>query len=306
MSRAVITGSVDQSIRFWAYDSAGAVVEGEAWNSAGMAVSVIVRSAGRIMSTTALTLQARSGAGVHTDSALTEVSNGEYVVDLPDSYSATADRDISLSVASTAITGTVIVETLAVGKAVELDSGGAGARTVTITVNDGATALQNALVRLTEGVNSYTALTNASGVAVFNVDDATWTVSITKVGYTYAGTTLIVDGTEAATYSMMANVVSPPSNPLLSALEVLCVDENGDPEADVDVDIRIITVPSGDVNVSYKGSKQTATSGVDGIARFEAVRGAVYEYKRGLANVWERVTIDNDSSTNVASFIGTP
>jgi len=116
MGRAVITGGTDQSIRFWAYDADGAAVAGEAYNSAGMAVSVVVRSAGRIVSTTALTLVARSGAGVHTDSALTEVGNGEYVVDLPDSYSATALRDISLTVASTAITGAVLVETLAVGQ----------------------------------------------------------------------------------------------------------------------------------------------------------------------------------------------
>ena len=116
MSRPVTTGSADQSIRFWAYDSDGAAVTGEAYNSAGMAVSVVVRSAGRVVSTTALTLVARSGAGVHTDSALTEVGGGEYVVDLPDSYSATDERDISLTVASTAITGAVLVETIEIGK----------------------------------------------------------------------------------------------------------------------------------------------------------------------------------------------
>jgi hypothetical protein len=59
-------------------------------------------------------------------------------------------------------------------------STGSGARTVTITVNDGTTALQNARVRLTEGANTYTGNTNASGVIVFNVDDATYTVGITK------------------------------------------------------------------------------------------------------------------------------
>lgn len=124
MGRAVITGSADQSIRFWAYDSAGAAVAGEAHDSAGMAVSVVVRSAGRIVSTTALTLVARSGVGVHTDSALTEVGGGEYVVDLPDSYSATAGRDISLTVASTAITGAVLVETLSVAN--DPSGGGSG------------------------------------------------------------------------------------------------------------------------------------------------------------------------------------
>lgn len=121
MSQQVATGQTDWSIRLWAYDSAGAAVTGLAYNAAGIAVSVVVRAKGRVLSTTALTLVARSGAGVHTDSAWTEVAGGEYVVDLPDSYLATAERTISLTVAATAITGTVIVETLEVGRAVELD-----------------------------------------------------------------------------------------------------------------------------------------------------------------------------------------
>jgi hypothetical protein len=44
------------------------------------------------------------------------------VVDLPDSYLATAERTVSLTVAATAITGTVIVETIEVGRGVVLDS----------------------------------------------------------------------------------------------------------------------------------------------------------------------------------------
>ena len=122
MSQQVVTGQTDWSIRLWCYDSAGAAVTGLAYNAAGIAVAVVVRSKGRILSTTALTLVARSGAGVHTDSAWTEVSGGEYVVDLPDSYLATAERTVSLTVAATAITGTVIVETIEVGRGVVLDS----------------------------------------------------------------------------------------------------------------------------------------------------------------------------------------
>ena len=123
MSRAVITSSTDQSIRVWAYNSSGAAITGEAYNSAGIAVSVVVRSAGRIVSTTALTLVSRSGSGVHTDSAFTEVGAGEYVIDLADSYSATANRQVSVTLTSTAISGGyVLSETLDVGVRAELDS----------------------------------------------------------------------------------------------------------------------------------------------------------------------------------------
>lgn len=183
---------------------------------------------------------------------------------------------------------------------------GTGARTVTITIDDGTTPLQNAKVRMAEGANTFTSTTDVSGGVVFNLDDATYTVSVTKSGYTYAGTTLVVDGTEAVTYSMTLVAITPPANPGLSALVVLCLDEDGEPEAGVDIDIRIVTVPSGDQNIAYKGSKQTATSDVDGIARLEAVQGSVCEWKRGRSDVWARVTIDGDSSTNVTSIIGSP
>lgn len=188
----------------------------------------------------------------------------------------------------------------------DASGGGTGARTVTITVNDGAAALQNARVRLTEGANTYVATTNVSGVATFNVDDATYTVAITKSGYTYAGTTLVVNGDEAATYSMTETVVTPPSNPSLSAIEVLCLGAHDTAESGIDVDFRIVTIPSGDQNKSYSGTKKTVTSDEDGIARIEVAQGSTYEYKRGVAQVWNRVTVDADGVTNVTSFIGSP
>ena len=81
---------------------------------------------------------------------------------------------------------------------------GTGARTVTITVNDGTTALQGANVRVTLNLETYVQATNASGQCTFNLDDGTWTVGITLVNYTYSGTTLVVNGNETATYSMTA------------------------------------------------------------------------------------------------------
>jgi hypothetical protein len=183
---------------------------------------------------------------------------------------------------------------------------GTGARTVTITVDDGTTALQNAVVRLTEGVNTFRALSNASGVAVFNLDDATYTVAVTKSGYTYAGTTLVVDGTETATYSMTAVSVTPPTNPDLSAIEVLCLDEDFAAASGIDVDFRMASVAAGDQNRAHPGAKRTVTSNVSGIARFEGPQGATIEWKRGTGQVWASVTLDNDAVTNVTSLIGSP
>jgi len=181
---------------------------------------------------------------------------------------------------------------------------GTGARTVTITVNDGTTALQNAVVRLSEGLNTYRTLTNASGVAVFNVDDATYTVAVTKSGYTYAGTTLVVDGTETAAYSMTAVSVTPPTNPDLSAVVVLCLGTDFEPETGVTIDLRIVTFPSGSTNTAYPGLKKTATSNGSGIATLYAPKGSVCEWKRGREDSWTEITIDDADQTNVTSIIG--
>jgi len=185
-------------------------------------------------------------------------------------------------------------------------SGGAGtgARTITITVNDGTTALQNAVVRLSEGLNTYRTLTNASGVAVFNVDDATYTVAVTKSGYTYAGTTLIVNGTETATYSMTAVSVTPPTNPDLSAVVVLCLGTDFEAESGVTIDLRIVTFPSGSTNTAYPGLKKTATSNGSGIATLYAPKGSVCEWKRGKEDSWTEITIGSGDQTNVTSIIG--
>jgi hypothetical protein len=181
---------------------------------------------------------------------------------------------------------------------------GTGARTVTITVNDGTSVLQNATVRMTEGANTFTALTNASGVAVFNLDDATYTVSISKSGYSYAGTTLIVNGTETATYSMTAISITPPDNPDLSAIVVTCLGTDFETQSGVTIDLRIITLPLGSTNAAYPGLKQTATSNGSGIATLYAPKGSVCEWKRGKEDSWTEITIGSGDQTNVTSIIG--
>jgi len=188
-----------------------------------------------------------------------------------------------------------------------IDAGsGSGARTITITVTDGTDPLQNARVRLTEGANTFTALTNVSGVVTLNGDDATYTVAITKASHSFAGASLVVSGDTVQTYAMTLVSVAPPADPQLSAIEVLCLGADFQAEAGVDIDFRMVTIPSGDTNTAYPGAKTTVTSDVNGVARFEGPRGSVIQYKRGRADVWLSVTLDSDSATNVTSFIGSP
>jgi hypothetical protein len=141
---------------------------------------------------------------------------------------------------------------------------------------------------------------------VFNLDDATYTVGITKSGYSYAGTTLIVDGTETRTYSMTAVSITPPDNPDLSAIVVTCLGTDFEIESGITIDLRIKTFPNGSTNTAYPGLKQTATSNINGIATLYAPKGSVCEWKRGRADVWNEITVGTGDQTSVTSIIGSP
>jgi hypothetical protein len=192
-----------------------------------------------------------------------------------------------------------------------IEGGGGGltgpyTRTITVTDADTDEPIEGAKVRLYRTGETGTLATDVDGVASFTVEAATWSYAIAASGYAGASGTAVVSANGNTDVQLVANVITPPTTPGLSAIVVLCLDASGQPEPDVDVDIRIVTVPSGSTNIAYKGAKQTATSDADGIARFEVVQGSICEWKRGRADVWSRVTIDSDSVTNVTSVIGSP
>jgi len=187
-------------------------------------------------------------------------------------------------------------------------SAGTGARLVTITVNDGTTVLQNAVVRLTEGGNTYRALTNVSGVATFNVDDATYSVAISKVGYSYAGTTIVVNGVETATYSMTAINVTPGSGDLTTGY-LTCLDELGAAEASVAVRCQLVQVPSSGTGFAYDSTVQVETSAANGLVEFPMVKGCRYLIWRGSIKppagiVPVLISASAGSTTALGSLIG--
>ena len=185
---------------------------------------------------------------------------------------------------------------------------GTGARLVTITVNDGTTVLQNAVVRLTEGGNTYRALTNVSGVATFNVDDATYSVAISKVGYSYAGTTIVVNGVETATYSMTAINVTPGSGDLTTGY-LTCLDELGAAEANVSVRCQVVQIPSSGTGFAYDSTVQVETSAANGLVEFPMVKGCRYLIWRGSIRppagiVPVLISASAGSTTALGSLIG--
>jgi hypothetical protein len=170
--------------------------------------------------------------------------------------------------------------------------GGTGARTITVTIDDGTDPLENAIVRMTEGVNTYTALSDVTGVATFNLDDATYVVAITKSGYSYAGTTLLVNGDETATYSMTQVATSPPADPALCAVTIHVRDQYGVDLPDEPVEITFVSWAVGASDtVPVLSPPPVQTTDVDGTVAVNLYRNAVYKIIYGSADYALRANV---------------
>lgn len=165
----------------------------------------------------------------------------------------------------------------------QLASTGRGANLVTITVNDGTNPLENCFVRISGGVLSEVLSTNVSGVAQFSLDSATYTVTITRAGYTSVVASLVVAGTTPATYSLTIVAVTPPDSPLIATGSLLCLDENNNPEVGVPHSLQMVSGP-GVSGYSLDSKIRTVNSNGSGIVSFTRLRrGATYSLWRGPA-----------------------
>ena len=185
---------------------------------------------------------------------------------------------------------------------------GTGARSVTITVDNGSgVKLENATVRLAEGGNTYAGGTNVSGVIAFSLDDATYAVTIAKAGHGFTPTTLVVDGTETITYSMSVDSISAPPNASTTTGVMTLVDEEGSVEQSVSVSVQIIDGPGTD-GIGYDSAIWTETSSALGVVEFAGIiKGATYKIWRGSskANVQTFTAPTTGDSFDLAEVIGT-
>jgi len=187
-------------------------------------------------------------------------------------------------------TGAVDADALATDAVTEIASAvgtattGTGANVVTITVNDGSSALQNAIVRMTEGANTFFGTTNASGVVTFSLDNATYTISITKTGYSFTPTTQVVSGTTSATKSMTAITISPAADPATTNAYLTTYNENGAIESGVILSFRLLT-PPGTAGQAHPGDVFTATSSGTSSNNLTVtlLRSATYQAWRGAS-----------------------
>ena len=183
-----------------------------------------------------------------------------------------------------------------------------GPNVLVVTVSDDSTTdpIDGARVRMYRTGETGTVRTDEVGEAIFRLDSDDWNYVVTADGYVGASGTITIstDGTLAV--DLVQQIIVPPVGPAKSTLTILCLDGAGDVQAGIDIDLRIVSAPGGDEDIAYGATKQTDTSDVNGLVTFQAVRGAVYEYKRGRADRWHRVTIDDAEATSVVSFIGAP
>jgi hypothetical protein len=174
---------------------------------------------------------------------------------------------------------------------------GAGARTVTITVNDGTDALEGARVRMTNGADSFVVTTNASGVAVFALDDKTWAVAITHSSYSFTPTTLVVSADTTHTYSMSAITIAA-SDPTFVTGYTYAYDELGAVEEGAVFELVLYTGTGS--GRGYDSKTRTATSSATGLVQFtNLLPGASYMIRRGNKKVWNPT--DSDDYTLVAT-----
>lgn len=156
---------------------------------------------------------------------------------------------------------------------------GAGARTVVPTVTLSGGPLENATIRLVKGAEQYVGLTDENGQVTFNVDDGTWTVSITSALGSFAGASLSVTGTTTPTYAMTPlNIDASDADKRTGYL--VCYDEDGVVEQGVIVTATCYYAPS--TGLALDSEPRTATSGADGVASFtNMIVGAKYKISRG-------------------------
>jgi hypothetical protein len=181
---------------------------------------------------------------------------------------------------------------------------GSGAYAVTISVNDGVAAIEGAQVRLTRGVTTYTAPTRANGQALFSVDAGTWTISITRPGYSFTPIDLVIAGNQAQTYSM-SSILIPTSEPGFITAYTRCYVDGVLTEG-VDVYMQLLDLPGTGREVD--GTIDMAVSDANGVAYFsDRFPSGTYWLRGGRSGAWVRVEMPSSGYTYaLPNVVGRP
>ncbi len=182
---------------------------------------------------------------------------------------------------------------------------GSGANTVTITVNDGATAIQGATV--TAKVNGSivgSATTNVSGVAVLALDNSMPTIVITASGFNGSSASLAISGDTIHTYSLTAISITPSTPPAVTGYAYTYEADGTTIKPNVAVYYRMTRTETGDTGAIVSDATSSVTSNGSGLAQFSGLRaGATYQAKTDTMTNWHSFVAD-DVTFAIKSFIG--
>lgn len=171
---------------------------------------------------------------------------------------------------------------------------GAGAYVVSITVNDGSAPIQNASVRITQGITTLAGTTNASGIVSFALDAATYTLAITKAGYQLAPASLDVSGTASITRTMAPTVaILAPADPSQITGFLTTRNAQGAVQPHASITFQLVTAPGTD---SYKTAPFTVKSDATGILQVPLRLSATYRAKRA-GGEWTPVTVPSSGAS---------
>lgn len=184
---------------------------------------------------------------------------------------------------------------------VEESASGSGARTVTITILLEGNPVEGAKVRLTKSGESYLLTTDELGEATFNLDDGTWTVSITSPGTSFTGASLVVNGNESEAYSLTPINIPTPSSPDRCSVYALVVDKDIQPEQDVTVTAYLHAVTG--TGTIYTKEIITETSDSDGVVVFELGRNLYYRFRRESGKLTEPILIPDEAEYQLPSIL---
>ena len=257
------------------------------------------------------------GTAISESTAGNIASNVETFFDNGDGLTAktvddvgTVSGDVTANV--TKFLGTAIVETTAGNIAANFDeffdnddgltsktvndvgagSSANGANVVTITITDDAgtpVPLETATVRVTGAGVDETLTTDASGEAIFALDDATYTVTIAMGSYNGRVESLVVSGVTAQTWQLTPNSAATPAAPGLSTGTGIVYDNLMQPEGGVPVSFQMTSGPG---TAGYILNREAFTviseDGTGGttlgeISSNKFLQGATYSKWRGAA-----------------------
>lgn len=167
---------------------------------------------------------------------------------------------------------------------------GSGAWQVVIGVAAGEDPIENARVRVSCGGQTYSLTTDETGRAVFALDNGTWSVRVTCPGFMPQIVELVVAGSDTGLDVELERLELPPSEPGMATGYLMCYDEAGAVESDVEVEAKLVELRG--VGIAGDAAVRQAKSGENGLVEFPGLlAGGKYLLRRLPGGRWTAATI---------------